>query len=212
MERDRRADAHRRGARYRGVRLTPGPNGPEVRDDNAVVQPEVFSSAVGTWATLPAGTVARNYHAVAVLLPDGRVFTGGSNANAYLGEAFVEKRIEIFTPWYCQPDVVRPVITDASDILPPGQTATVRTAPSRIAEVLLIRTGSVTHCYSSDQRLVELPFTATAAGELIASVPPDPNIVVPGVYLLFVLDADGVPSEGHFVRVPSLPHWSRWRG
>jgi hypothetical protein len=80
-----------------GVTVTSGPNGPEVRDENAVLQPEVFSPNSGTWSTLLAGAVARNYHSVAVLLADGRVFTAGSNANAFLGEAFVEKRIEILS-------------------------------------------------------------------------------------------------------------------
>jgi hypothetical protein len=44
----------------------------------------------------------------------------------------------------------------------PGQTVTVGVAGVGIAEVALIRAGSVTHCYSSDQRFVELPFSANA--------------------------------------------------
>src|SRR5207302_5151725 len=100
-----------------GVQLTAAPDGTaELSDDNAVLAAELYDPVSGGWFELPAATVPRNYHSVAVILPDGRVWTAGSNHNTWLGAAFVEKRMEIHTPWYCSPGLQRPVITGAPDI------------------------------------------------------------------------------------------------
>ena len=55
-----------------------------------------------------------------------------------------------------------------------------------------------------DQRLSRPVFT-NAGGDLHVTIPPSPNIVPPGPYLLFIVDDDGVPSEGHAILVGSGP-------
>jgi hypothetical protein len=66
-----------------------------------------------------------------------------------------------------------------------------------------MRPGSTTHTRNFDQRLVELTMTKdpTAARRLIVTAPPNGNIAPPGYYLLFVLNANGVPSKGHIIKV-----------
>src|SRR5581483_1017558 len=91
-------------------------------DNDAVHNPEVYHPDTDTWETLPAAAIVpRDYHSVALLLPDGRVWTAGSNFNgqqsfpppqpqpqpvdqggpiqAYLSDTR-ERRIEIFEPDY----------------------------------------------------------------------------------------------------------------
>jgi hypothetical protein len=47
---------------------------------DGVQLPEVFDPATGQWRTIKAvAAVPRVYHGVALLLPDGRVWTAGSN-------------------------------------------------------------------------------------------------------------------------------------
>lgn len=46
-------------------------------DTDAVLFPEIFNPATKTWTTLAPEAVPRTYHSVSLLLPDGRVFSGG---------------------------------------------------------------------------------------------------------------------------------------
>lgn len=46
-------------------------------DATSVLTPELWDPATGTFAPLASMAVPRNYHSVASLLPDGRIFSGG---------------------------------------------------------------------------------------------------------------------------------------
>jgi len=46
-------------------------------DDNPVLVAELWSPVTQTFAPMAPIAVPRNYHSVAVLLPDGTVFSGG---------------------------------------------------------------------------------------------------------------------------------------
>ena len=50
-------------------------------------------------------------------------------------------------------------------------------------------------------RDVALPMQKTPDGVSV-TVPPEPTIVPPGPYMLFLVDDKGVPSEAKFVDVP----------
>jgi hypothetical protein len=51
------------------------------------------------------------------------------------------------------------------------------------------------------QRLVECVITGSTPTEVQAQAPPDGSIAAPGPYLLFVLTAGRVPSEGRWIHV-----------
>jgi hypothetical protein len=72
--------------------------------------------------------------------------------------------------------------------------------PANIRSVVLIRAGAPTHSFDMEQRLVGLTFNAGKGG-LKVLAPPNGNVAPPGYYLLFLLDAKGVPSVGKFVRL-----------
>ena len=60
--------------------------------------------------------------------------------------------------------------------------------------------GATTHGNDMNQRHVELAVTPTAGG-LTAVAPANANLAPPGDYMLFVLNADGVPSVARWVRL-----------
>ena len=178
-------------------------------DSSAVLAAEVYQPGTDSWVTLPAATVVRNYHSVAMLMPDGRVWTAGSNKDAQQsfpapGVDNRELRIEIFEPWYFTAS--RPQIAASAGTVFYGQTFQVQTAQaSSISRVAVIRTGSVTHAFNPDQRYVGLQFSHAGPGQLTVIAPPDAAVAPPGYYLLFVIDQDGVPSVGQFIVFVSKP-------
>jgi hypothetical protein len=136
-------------------------------------------------------------------MPDGRVWTGGSNKDNIIGAATASHYIEIFEPWYCF--VERPQITASLGTVTVGQQFEIRSpSADSIKSIAIIRTGSVTHSFNSDQRYVGLEFTHSGGDRLNVVVHSNANIAPPGYYLLFVINQAGVPSVGTFLRV-SLP-------
>jgi galactose oxidase len=71
--------------------------------------------------------------------------------------------------------------------------------PGQIASVVLLRSDHNTHSLTTGDRYVKLAFHQKGAaekGELRIRAAKVPAQAVPGVYMLFVLDKSGVPSEG----------------
>ena len=107
---------------------------------------------------------------------------------------------ERFFPDYF--DKLRPVITNAPATIQFGGAFQITNpTPGDITEVVLLRPGAVTHGFNMSQRGLELVITGVGAGTLDVAEPPNANLAPPGCYLLFVLDSNGVPSEGRWVRV-----------
>jgi Domain of unknown function (DUF1929) len=171
-------------------------------DNTGVRRAEMYDPVGNSWKTLPEATAVRNYHSVALLMPNGAVWVAGSNKNSsHLGLHTRELGIEIFEPWYfCRR---RPVITASPPEVSFGAVFEVRTAQATdIGRVAVVRAGSVTHNFNPDQRYVGLDFTHVGGGRLAVTAPPNGTVAVPGYYLLFVIDREGVPSEGKFIRIP----------
>ena len=58
----------------------------------------------------------------------------------------------------------------------------------------------MTHAFDQNQRFQFLNFTA-GAGKVTVQAPANANLAPPGDYLLFLLNGNGVPSVGSFVRL-----------
>ncbi|MFG1616038.1 galactose oxidase-like domain-containing protein [Nonomuraea wenchangensis] len=166
--------------------------------------------------------IPRMYHSVALLLASGRVWIAGSNHDSQRNRGGVradhphhgdarELRMELYSPPYLfdgvGPDgkprpAARPEITVEADHAGYGRPLKLTSPHARsIERVTLLRCASVTHAYSSDQRLIELEIAGRTQRELTVITPPDPYIGIPGYYLLFALTARGTPSAGHMLRL-----------
>ncbi|WP_129842561.1 kelch motif-containing protein [Streptomyces sp. RFCAC02] len=177
------------------------------RGESDVLKAQFYDPEKNEFREAAAPTVGRNYHSEALLLPDGRVATFGSDPlfgdRDNTREGTFEDRVEIYTPPYLQGErgENRPVLGDGPDRAEPGGSLTFATDDAdRIAEARLMRPSAVTHTTDVEQRSIELG-VATGDGEVTFAVPDDPSLVPPGWYMLFALDDEGTPSVASWVQV-----------
>jgi hypothetical protein len=67
--------------------------------------------------------------------------------------------------------------------------------------VVLIRQGAVTHAFNQSQRYIFCKLVSAAGNSVQATAPSNHNVAPPGYYLLFVVDADRVPSTGVWINL-----------
>ena len=196
-----------------------------MRSDNTGIQsPEVYAPAIdwstgqytsgeGSWDTLTSAdeqaVVPRGYHSVALLQPDGSVWTAGStHTGANLTDpnsATRETRIEVYRPIY---GGGRPEIEDAPDCVGYGESFSIRMGGNDgMQRVVMIRCGSFTHAFDGDQRYLTLQFSQEG-DTLRATAPSSSNLAPPGYYLLWVLRTATTPCQrARFIRLAPLDHY-----
>jgi hypothetical protein len=168
----------------------------------AVMAAELFDPATERWTTLASMSVQRLYHSIALLLPDGRVLSAGGGEG---GGGIDQRNAEFFSPPYLftadGSPAPRPVVTAAPPAVGWNQVFTVSTPQAAsIRQVTLVRLGSVTHALNMNQRFNRLAFTLTSGGLQVTS-PVRRELAPPGHYLLFAIDANGVPSVGRIIQL-----------
>ncbi|WP_328356764.1 kelch motif-containing protein [Streptomyces sp. NBC_00445] len=176
------------------------------RSASNILKAQFYDPKANAFREAAAPTVGRNYHSEALLLPDGRVATFGSDPlfddqqNTKLGH--FEQRMEIFTPPALHKNgKQRPVLDRGPQTLDSDHRATFTTAhPERITAARLMRPSAVTHTTDVEQRSIALDLTKTGTSVTV-DVPKDPTLVPPGWYMLFVTDAQGTPSEAKWIQV-----------
>ena len=181
------------------VLATGGSRNSDVTDQaNAVRAAELWDPTTETWRTLSSGVAPRLYHSSAILLPDGRVELGGGGHPPGFGIA--EFRSEIFSPPYTFKGA-RPTIASAPSQANYAQSFFVGTPDGgTITKVALIPQPTVTHSYNTNSGYVPLTFSQTTGG-LNVTAPANGNIAPPGMYMLFVVNGNGVPSVTAWVHV-----------
>ncbi len=152
-----------------------------------------YQPATDTWSAMATQLKRRAYHSTAVLLPDGTVLSGGDNATGGGGAA-----LEVYSPPYLFKGA-RPTITAAPALAARGGTINVTTNVA-VNSLVLVAPGVTTHATDLSQRLVVLATTPTAGTTLTGTLPSD-NTLPPGPYMLFALNANGVPSVARWVLV-----------
>ena len=151
----------------------------------------------------------RGYHTLTVLLPDGRVLVGGGNVDGNDATEWTDFR-------YYYPDYMfktRPEIVSAQDtIYIGGYSSLIVPHGTAIGEAALVGLGSMTHSFDMNQRHVQL----RVFGPVFTRCLDDPNAcqdtyviqaptaaesAPPGHYMLFILDANRVPSSGKILKL-----------
>jgi Domain of unknown function (DUF1929) len=161
---------------------------------------ELWNPISGQFKTLKSAATPRLYHSLALLLPDARVLSAGGDGS----DAPSYPNAEIFTPPYLLNSdgtpAVRPSIAVAPNGIGYNSSFSVTSGNTDIARVTLIKLSSVTHSANFDQRFLNLSFTKTGTA-LSVTAPSSGNVAPPGYYMLFVLNAAGVPSTAKIVKL-----------
>jgi hypothetical protein len=190
---------------------------------------QMFDPVTGSVRKLARTTVSRGLHGTATLLPDATVFFAGENREALVrpddpsfplttsyagvlpaGDPDQGVPVgQVFSPPYLfqrgRGRSARPVIVQAPERIDYGGHFDLRVAgrAESIGSVALLRSDHNTHSLTTGDRYVKLAFTrgGPGAGDLQVKAPNLPAQAVPGIYLLFVVDKNGVPSKGWRVDV-----------
>lgn len=175
------------------------------------------NALVNAWREMDEMNRPRHYHSCALLLPSGKVMVAGGASSGGCSLS-VENSIEVFSPPYLfnadGTAAARAVIQTVNGEVPTsahapefhhGSTFTIETPQAgSVAKVVLIRPMAVTHQTDSEQRVLHMTFYQSGPTELTATAPDGihPHAMAPrGHYMLFILDGNGVPSEGKFIHL-----------
>jgi len=168
--------------------------------DPPVLEPDLYDPKTKSWTSLNPLKIGRRYHATALLLPNGKVMTAGTDREwNVIDEDLYD--VEVFTPPYLQ-GKIGPLISNVQSELTIGQEFKIECPQSNeIKSIALIKPGSTTHSLNTDQRFVGLEITNTTQNFVSSKIPTNPNLVPKGYYMLFVMDSDGTPSKAKFVLI-----------
>lgn len=174
-------------------------------DANSVLNAELWNPSTGKFTLLAPEAEPRNYHSVAVLLPDGRVFSGGGGLCGLCATNHPDG--QIFTPPYLLNSDgslrTRPTITSAPTSVATGQTITVTTG-GPVKQFSMVRYGESTHSVDNDQRRIPLSIVSSGRDTYQLAIPSDPGIALPGPYMLFALNAHGTPSVSTTILITNV--------
>ncbi|OLV18145.1 galactose oxidase early set domain-containing protein [Deinococcus marmoris] len=192
------------------VLATGGTTSTAAYDANAgVYAAELWNPGSQKWSTLASQKVTRQYHSFALLLPDGRVASGGGGyccdskaAPLRANNPINKPNVEFFSPPYlfdAQGNPARrPAINSAPEQISYNQGFNVALGSlgdsAQISKLHLIRLGSVTHGVNMEQRLTPLRFNQS--GNTLNA-----NITPPGYYMLIAVNDKGVPSVARMIKV-----------
>ena len=175
------------------------PNSCSTGSECPELQAELYEN--GSWRLLPAETSPRTYHSVSILLPSGKVLTGGGDTRTW--------DYPVFSPAYLfKPN--RPVwvswpTTELAYDAPYSATFELLPLGVEIEKVVLIAPGSTTHYSDMHQRYVSLE-VETSEGDAVTFRTPKNRTYAPrGWYMLFLVTNSKLPSEGKFVRLAGNP-------
>jgi galactose oxidase len=165
---------------------------------------ELWDPVSEQFTTMATMTVPRTYHSIALLMPDGRVFSAGGGlcgktcaTNHFDGQTFTPPYLlnENGTP------ASRPSITSVSDkTVANGGKITV-TTDRAVTAFSIVRMGTATHSVDTDQRRLSLAPSTGNDGAYTLTIPADSGVAIPGNWMLFAMDAKGVPSVAKIVHI-----------
>src|SRR5688572_25463343 len=179
-------------------------SGLKFNDTGSIVTPEIWNPATGQWRRAADMSVPRNYHSLALLLPDGRVLSGGSGLG---GNSADHRDAQLFTPpTLFNADgtlATRPVINTAPQAIGVATRFFVTATPG-LQKFSFIKMSAITHSVNTDLRYLALPFTETSPGTYEISSHASLNVMTPGYWMLFGLNAAGTHSVAKVILVDGI--------
>jgi hypothetical protein len=160
---------------------------------------EIWDRNSKQWTRAASQLRPRLYHSTAVLLTDGRVLVTGGGAPA----PTLELNAQIYSPPYLfaagGAARARPSFSVGTTSLAFGSTATLAIAGAPTGATL-VRLGATTHSYNSEQSYEPLTVLSNNGATMTVRMPSN-NSVVPGYYMLTVVNASGVPSVSRIIKL-----------
>lgn len=176
-------------------------SGLKFNDTGSILSPEIWNPVTGQWREATDMSVPRNYHSLALLLPDGRVWSGGGGLS---GNSADHRDAQIYTPpMLFAADgsaAVRPSISQAPSYIGNGTVFSVQATPG-VTKFSFIKMSSQTHSMNTDLRYLNLPFTETAPGIYSVTAHSNPYVMTPGYWMLFAIGENGAYSESKIIQV-----------
>jgi hypothetical protein len=180
-------------------------------DTAAILVPEIWNPATRQFKFLNPMQTPRTYHSTAILLPDGRVFVGGGGQ---CGAGCPQNHLtaEILTPPYLLNSdgsaARRPALNAASTSTRATLGGSIKAGTAgQVAAFVLMRLSATTHTVNNDQRRIPLSITKITAlsggsyAYVLTMPSDDPGVVLPGYYMLFALNSNGVPSVSSTIQI-----------
>ncbi len=178
-------------------------SGEKFSDNGSVFPVELWNPQTQQFREGAAMSVPRNYHSIALLMTDGRVLSAGGglcNCSADHQDS------QVYSPPYLfnadGSPASRPVLLSVPGVVTVGQTIDV-SGSAGLTHFSLIKMSSTTHGVNSDLRYLKVNHTEASAGEYALTLHSNPNVLTPGYWMLFGLNAQGTPSVAKILRVSS---------
>ncbi len=175
-------------------------------DTGTVYEAEIWNPQTRDWSSAASMAAPRNYHSIGLLLTDGRVLSAGGgycSGNEFCNGASHQSG-QIYSPPYLFNEdgslADRPLINSAPGVIRAGETISLN-GSNDITNFSLIKMSSTTHAVNTDARFNRVDFQKTGDQQFELTPNSNPNILIPGYWMLFALNDQGVPSEAHVVRV-----------
>ncbi len=162
--------------------------------------------AQGQWHNGPVQRLPRGYHSNAVVLPDGRIMVTGDELQQLANNPDITSdlngTIELYEPAYLHKGP-RPALDQVPQRpLPYDARFTLTTStPGQVQRAVLLSPTTATHAVNTSQRHLELRIKAREGNTVTVQAPPNSAAAPPGWYMLFLLDASGVPSVAQWVQL-----------
>ena len=177
-------------------------SGREFSDQGSILAAEIWNPTTQTWREVANMSVPRNYHSVALLMTDGRVWSGGGglcNCSADHPDH------QVYSPPYLfNADgslATRPTISSAPTVATHGDSIAVQ-ATIGIQKFSLIKLSGITHNLNSDLHYVNVPFSGSN-GQYQLTLHNNPNVLTPGYWMLFAINSQGTPSLASVMQISS---------
>ncbi|MEO1574628.1 MAG: PA14 domain-containing protein, partial [Pseudomonadota bacterium] len=180
--------------------------GQNFSDVGAVMPAEIYSPVSNTWRAVDSISIPRTYHSTALLMKDGRVLSAGGGACG--GCAVNHLDGQIFSPPYLY-DVdgspaTRPTLGGVPTEVGAGVQVTLTASP-QTERFTMVRLSATTHHVNTDQRFLPVASVNNGDGTHTLTFNSNPNVLIPGNYWLYALDANGTPSIGETIKVVRAP-------
>lgn len=177
-------------------------SGLKFNDTGSILTPEIWNPTTGQWRQMAPAVTPRNYHSLALLLPDGRVMSGGGGLGG--GD---HRDAELFTP----PTLFnadgtlapRPLLNTAPTAIGVATKFTVTGTPG-ITKFSFIKMSAITHSVNTDLRYLSLPFTELSPGTYEITAHASLNVMTPGYWMLFGVGASGSYSVAKTILVDAI--------